>query len=147
MDFIRCHVAMQIINFKALEIDKRSLLGILVIKNIKNLHRSNQLLTRLSDLMVPSVIHNGEFVMRNDKSDKLWIFVGESWASLDLEDLNGVRENVFNISKTVPLLIQGEEYGVIDLSIKVEPRGLRFLKRSSEIDICDIPKKIRVVPT
>ncbi|AAG10418.1 beta protein [Bovine ephemeral fever virus] len=107
MDFIRCHVAMQIINFKALEIDKRSLLGILVIKNIKNLHRSNQLLTRLSDLMVPSVIHNGEFVMRNDKSDKLWIFVGESWASLDLEDLNGVRENVFNISKTVPLLIQG----------------------------------------
>nr|WPW59856.1 beta protein [Marmot Ephemerovirus] len=126
MDFIRCHVAMQIINFRALEIDKRSLLGILVIKNIKNLHRSNQLLTRLSDLMIPSVIHNGEFVMRNDKNNKLWIFVGESWASLDLEDLNGVRDNVFNISKTVPLLIQGEEYGVIDVSIKVEPRGLRF---------------------
>lgn len=126
MDFIRCHVAMQIINFRALEMDKRSLLGILVIKNIKNLHRSNQLLTRLSDLMIPSVIHNGEFVMRNDKNNKLWIFVGESWASLDLEDLNGVRDNVFNISKTVPLLIQGEEYGVIDVSIKVEPRGLRF---------------------
>nr|ARE59187.1 beta protein [Bovine ephemeral fever virus] len=107
MDFIRCHVAMQIIKFRALEIDKRSLLGILVIKNIKNLHRSNQLLTRLSDLMIPSVIHNGEFVMRNDKNNKLWIFVGESWASLDLEDLNGVRDNVFNISKTVPLLIQG----------------------------------------
>nr|UDN81802.1 Beta [Bovine ephemeral fever virus] len=147
MDFIRCHVAMQIINFRALEIDKRSLLGILVIKNIKNLHRSNQLLTRLSDLMIPSVIHNGEFVMRNDKNNKLWIFVGESWASLDLEDLNGVRDNVFNISKTVPLLIQGEEYGVIDISIKVEPRGLRFLKRSSDIDICDIPRKVRVVPT
>nr|ASB16905.1 beta protein [Bovine ephemeral fever virus] len=147
MDFIRCHVAMQIINFRALEIDKRSLLGILVIKNIKNLHRSNQLLTRLSDLMIPSVIHNGEFVMRNDKNNKLWIFVGESWASLDLEDLNGVRDNVFNLSKTVPLLIQGEEYGVIDISIKVEPRGLRFLKRSSEIDICDIPRKVRVVPT
>nr|AIW62187.1 beta protein [Bovine ephemeral fever virus] len=107
MDFIRCHVAMQIINFRALEIDKRSLLGILVIKNIKNLHRSNQLLTRLSDLMIPSVIHNGGFVMRNDKNNKLWIFVGESWASLDLEDLNGVRDNVFNLSKTVPLLIQG----------------------------------------
>nr|QDM55305.1 beta protein [Bovine ephemeral fever virus] len=147
MDFIRCHVAIQIINFRALEIDKRSLLGILVIKHIKNLHRSNQLLTRLSDLMIPSVIHNGEFVMRNDKNNKLWIFVGESWASLDLEDLNGVRDNVFNISKTVPLLIQGEEYGVIDISIKVEHRGLRFLKRSSEIDICDIPRKVRVVPT
>ncbi|AEH58023.1 beta protein [Berrimah virus] len=145
MDFIRCHVAIQIINFRALEIDKRSLLEILVIKSIKNLHRSNQVLTRLSDLMIPSAIHNGEFVMRNDKSNKLWIFVGESWASLDFEDLSGVRERISSINKTVPLLIQGEEYGAIDISMNIEVRGIRFLKRPNEMDICDIPRKLRVI--
>lgn len=145
MDFSRCKLSLQIINFKPLEIERRALLGLLAVKSVKTLHRSNQMVTRLSEILIPSAILNGEFVVRNDKKNGYWIFVGETYGAVDSDDLAGVREKVVRINKTIPLIITGEEYGVIDLEIVVESSEILFLKRRNGVDICDLPRKVRVL--
>nr|WGO62845.1 beta protein [Hefer Valley virus] len=146
MEFSRCRISLQVMNFKPLELDRRTLLGLLVVKSIKTLYRSNQALTRLAEIFVPMATLNGEFVVRNDMKKGLWIFVGEAFGMIDCIDLEGVREKVTTLDKVLPLLINGEEYGAIDISFKVELRSLGFIKRRAESDMCDIPCKVRVLP-
>nr|AFR67102.1 beta protein [Kimberley virus] len=143
MEFSRCKLSLQIINFKPIEIERRALLGLLAVKSIKTLHRGNQMITRLSEILIPSAIVNGEFVVRNDKKNGYWIFVGEAYGAIDSDDLSGVREKVMKISRTIPLLITGEEYGAIDLDITLEDSEIIFLKRKNELDIGDLPRKMR----
>ncbi|QEA08646.1 beta protein [Puchong virus] len=145
MDFSRCKLSLQVMNFKALDLDRRALLGLLVVKSIKTLYRSNQMITRLSEILIPMATLNGEFIVRNDMKKGHWIFVGEAYSALDTMDLDGVRDRVTKIEKVLPLLINGEEYGAIDLSINVEVGTLSFIKRKGEGDLCEIPRKVRVL--
>ncbi|QEA08657.1 beta protein [Hayes Yard virus] len=145
MDFSRCKLSLQVMNFKALDLDRRALLGLLIVKSIRTLYRSNQMITRLAGILVPMATLNGEFVVRNDMKKGHWIFVGEAYSALDTMDLEGVREQTTHIEKVMPLLINGEEYGAIDLSIKVELGTLRFIKRKGDGDICEIPRRVRIL--